>query len=119
MFVFQNRLIRLFTWRTPSHTLSFLATYTFVCLDPYLLIVVPLAVALLFIMVPAFTFASPASHHRRPPDFLSTTPYYHQNYAGPALAPARTIKPASETSKDFFRNMRDLQNCMADFQQHA
>jgi len=113
VFVFQNRLIRLFTWRTPSHTLSFLATYTFVCLDPYLLIVVPLAVALLFIMVPAFT-----SRHPPPPPattISSTTPYYHQNYAGPALAPARTIKPASETSKDFFRNMRDLQNCMADF----
>lgn len=40
-------------------------------------------------------------------------PYY--SYHGPALAPAKTIKPASETSKDFFRNMRDLQNCMADF----
>lgn len=113
VFVFQNRLIRLFTWRTPSHTLSFLATYTFVCLDPYLLIVVPLAIALLFIMVPAFT-----SRHPPPPPattISSTTPYYHQNYAGPAIAPARTIKPASETSKDFFRNMRDLQNCMADF----
>lgn len=113
VFVFQNRLIRLFTWRTPSHTLSFLATYTFVCLDPYLLVVVPLAVALLFIMVPAFT-----SRHPPPPPatiISSTAPYYHQNYAGPALAPARTIKPASETSKDFFRNMRDLQNCMADF----
>lgn len=31
------------------------------------------------------------------------------------MAPPRTIKPASETSKDFFRNMRDLQNSMADF----
>lgn len=113
VFVFQNRLIRLFTWRKPTHTLSFLATYTFVCLDPYLLIALPLAVALLFIMVPAFT-----SRHPPPPpqaSVSSTTPYYHQAYTGPAIAPARTIKPASETSKDFFRNMRDLQNCMADF----
>ncbi|RVX70962.1 hypothetical protein B0A52_06120 [Exophiala mesophila] len=113
VFVFQNRMIRLFTWRTPSHTLSFLATYSFVCLDPYLLVVVPLAVSLLFIMVPAFT-----SRHPPPPPpttISSTTPYYHDNYEGPALAPARTIKPASETSKDFFRNMRDLQNSMADF----
>lgn len=113
VFVFQNRMIRLFTWRTPSHTLSFLATYSFVCLDPYLLVGVPLAVSLLFLMVPAFT-----SRHPPPPPpttISSTTPYYHDNYAGPALAPARTIKPASETSKDFFRNMRDLQNSMADF----
>ncbi|KIV83971.1 hypothetical protein PV11_05951 [Exophiala sideris] len=113
VFVFQNQLIRLFTWRVPTHTLSFLATYTFVCLDPYLLVVVPLAVALLFIMVPAFT-----SRHPPPPRqsaLSSTTPYDHQAYTGPAIAPARTIKPVSETSKDFFRNMRDLQNSMADF----
>ena len=113
VFVFQNRMIRLLTWRTPSHTLSLLATYTFVCLDPYLLIVLPLTVALLFVMVPAFT-----SRHPPPPPQTSTsrtTPYYHQAYTGPAIAPALTIKPASETSKDFFRNMRDLQNSMADF----
>ncbi|KAI1613234.1 integral peroxisomal membrane peroxin-domain-containing protein [Exophiala viscosa] len=113
VFVFQNQLIRLFTWRVPTHTLSFLATYTFVCLDPYLLVVLPLAVALLSIMVPAFT-----SRHPPPPRhsaLSSTTPYDHQAYTGPAIAPARTIKPVSETSKDFFRNMRDLQNSMADF----
>jgi len=34
---------------------------------------------------------------------------------GPPLADAKTIKPAPEFSKDFFRNMRDLQNCMEDF----
>ncbi|KAL2431009.1 hypothetical protein ABEF95_001107 [Exophiala dermatitidis] len=113
VFVFQNHMTRLFTWRTPTHTLSFLATYTFVCLDPYLLAVVPLAVALLFIMVPAFTSRHPAPPP--PKTVSSTTPYYHQAYTGPALAPAPTIKPASETSKDFFRNMRDLQNSMADF----
>lgn len=111
-FVFQNQMIRLFTWRNPTHTLAFLATYTFVCLNPYLLAVLPLAITLLFIMVPAFT-----SRHPAPPPQItasSTTPYY-STYSGPALAPARTIKPAAETSKDFFRNMRDLQNSMADF----
>ncbi|KAJ5280571.1 hypothetical protein N7478_005943 [Penicillium angulare] len=61
-------------------------------------------------MVPAFI-----TRHPPPPSTStsSTTPYY--SYDGPALAPAKTIKPAPETSKDFFRNMRDLQNCMADF----
>ena len=34
---------------------------------------------------------------------------------GPPLAPAKTIRPAGEMSKDFFRNMRDLQNSMEDF----
>lgn len=110
VFVFQNRLIRLFTWRVPSHTLSFLAVYSFVCLDPYLLVIVPIAAVLLFIMVPAFL-----TRHPPPPSTSAslTTQYYSIN--GPALAPPKTIKPASETSKDFFHNMRDLQNCMADF----
>ncbi|KAJ9603183.1 Peroxisome size and maintenance regulator [Cladophialophora chaetospira] len=113
VFVFQNRLIRLFTWRTPTHTLSFLATYTFICLDPHLLIVVPMAIALFYIMIPAFT----SRHPPPPPPTIANTSMkdYHQAYTGPALAPATVIKPASETSKDFFRNMRDLQNSMADF----
>jgi hypothetical protein len=112
VFVFQNRLIHLFTWRTPTHTLSFLATYTFICLDPYLIIVVPMAIALFYIMIPAFT-----SRHPPPPSVTSASMAgeYHQAFTGPALAPAAVIKPASETSKDFFRNMRDLQNSMADF----
>lgn len=108
VFVFQNRMIRLFTWRTPSHTLSFLSLFTFVCLDPYLLVVVPVAAILLFIMVPAFL-----ARHPPPPSSNGVVPHY--SYHGPALAPPKTIKPASETSKDFFRNMRDLQNSMADF----
>lgn len=114
VFVFQNRLIRLFTWKTTTHTLSFLATYTFICLDPYLLIALPLAVALLFIMVPAFM----ARHPPPPPPQASSAKanqFTAYSYSGPPIAPARTIRPAAETSKDFFRNMRDLQNSMADF----
>ncbi|OKL63321.1 hypothetical protein UA08_01738 [Talaromyces atroroseus] len=109
-FVFQARMIRLFSWRKPTHTWSFLAIYSFICLNPYLLTVLPPALILLYIMVPAFL-----ARHPPPPSTstLGTTPYY--SYGGPALAPAKTIKPASETSKDFFRNMRDLQNSMADF----
>lgn len=110
VFLFQNQVERLLAWEKPTHTLSFLFVYSFICLDPHLILVLPLVVLLLFIMVPAFITRHP------PPPSTSTssiTPYY--SYEGPALAPARTIKPASETSKDFFRNMRDLQNTMADF----
>jgi hypothetical protein len=81
-----------------------------VCLDPHLLVIIPIAAGLLFIMVPAFL-----ARHPPPPSLStsSTAPYY--SYDGPALAPATTIEPASETSIDFFRNMRDLQNTMGDF----
>ncbi|KAJ5386468.1 hypothetical protein N7509_009009 [Penicillium cosmopolitanum] len=110
VFLFQNRVERVLSWKTPTHTISFLFAYSFICLDPHLLIALPLVVLLLFIMVPAFI-----TRHPPPPSTStsSTTPYY--SYEGPALAPATTIKPAPETSKDFFRNMRDLQNVMADF----
>ncbi|KAJ5970864.1 uncharacterized protein N7479_000782 [Penicillium vulpinum] len=110
VFLFQSRVEQLLTWDTPTHTISFLFVYSFICLEPHLLLVLPLVVLLLFIMVPAF-----ATRHPPPPSTStsSTTPYY--SYDGPALAPATTIKPAPETSKDFLRNMRDLQNCMADF----
>lgn len=102
-------MIRLFSWKYPTQTWSFLAVYSFICLNPYLLAVLMPALLLLYIMVPAFL-----ARHPPPPSTstLGTTPYY--SYGGPALAPAKTIKPASETSKDFFRNMRDLQNSMAD-----
>ena len=107
VFVFQNRLIRLFSWRNPTHTLSFLAAYSFCCLDPNLLAVLPLVVCLFFIMVPAFI-----ARHPPPP---GATPLEDFSIRGPASAMPRGVKPAPEMSKDFFRNMRDLQNSMEDF----
>lgn len=106
-FVAQNRAIRLFTWRTPTQTLSFLFVYTFVCIDPTLLAVLPLACILFFVMVPAYL-----ARHPPPPSHLPTDLY---PLDGPPLAAARTVKPTPELSKDFFRNMRDLQNVMEDF----
>lgn len=107
MFVFQADAIRLFSWNVHTHTWSFLAIYTFCCLNPNLLIALPLAALLSFVMVPAFL-----TRHPPPPNSLSFGTYAME---GPASAPAPTIKPAPEMSKDFFRNMRDLQNCMEDF----
>lgn len=107
VFVFQDKVTRLLSWNVPVHTWSFLAVYTFCCLNPNLLIAFPLAALLSFVMVPAFL-----TRHPSPPDSLSVDTYPLE---GPASAPAPTIKPAPEMSKDFFRNMRDLQNCMEDF----
>lgn len=106
-FIFQNHMIRLFSWKFPTQTLSFLAIYTFLCLEPTLLAVLPLALCLFFIMVPAFLTRHPPPPSNHPTDLYPL--------AGPALAPAPNIKPAPELSKDFFRNMRDLQNSMEDF----
>ncbi|OBT85192.1 hypothetical protein VE02_05688 [Pseudogymnoascus sp. 03VT05] len=112
VFVFQARVIRLLSWRKYSHTISLLAVYTFVCLDPHLLTVLPLASLLLGVFIPSFIARHPA-----PPVTLSTS--FEYSPRGPALAPAPTVKPVKELSKDFFRNMGDLQNVMEDFSQHV
>jgi hypothetical protein len=111
MFKFQARVFRLLSWRQTSHTASLLAVYTFVCLDPYLLFVLPIAVLLLGVLIPAFL----ARHPAPPKGTLSSEQNVGYTPRGPPLAPAATVRPVKELSRDFFRNMRDLQNVMEDF----
>jgi len=66
-----------------------------------------MVICLFFIMEPAFIA-------RHPPSSSSSFLEMHTG-AGPASAPPVTVKPVPEASKDFFRNMRDLQNSMEDF----
>ncbi|KAI1764152.1 Pex24p-domain-containing protein [Hypoxylon sp. FL1150] len=112
VFVFQARAIRLLSWRKPTHTLSFLIIYTFICLDPYLLPLLPLAILLIAVLVPSFVARHPAAEFS-----LSSEQAIGYSPHGPPLAPPITVKPVKELSRDFFRNMRDLQNCMEDFTQ--
>ena len=106
VFVLQNRAIHLLTWRQPTATLSFLAIYTLLALNPHLLPLIPFLVLLFAIMTPSFLVRHP---------FPANDSRIEPAPSGPALAPASRVKPAPELSKDFFRNMRDLQNCMEDF----
>jgi hypothetical protein len=117
VFKFQARMMRLMSWRRTPQTLSFLAVYTFVCLDPYLLTVLPLVVVLLAIFVPSFVARHPPAQTPAAVTSASAQDTASLSYSarGPPLAPARTVKPVKELSKDFFRNMRDLQNSMDDF----
>ena len=110
VFKFQARAFRVLSWRRPTHTLSFLAVYTFVCLDPYLLFALPLAISLFGILVPSFIARHPA-----PTPDADRVRNMSYSPRGPPLAPARTVKPTKELSHDFFRNMGDLQNVMEDF----
>lgn len=109
VFVFESRMVRLLSWKTKSHTLSFLAVYSFVCLDPYILSVLPLATLLLALLIPSFIARHPAA-----PTTVASTSFQYST-SGPPIAPAPTVRPVKELSKDFFRNMRDLQNSMEDF----
>ncbi|KAI1270626.1 integral peroxisomal membrane peroxin-domain-containing protein [Xylariaceae sp. FL1019] len=115
VFVFQSRVLKLLSWRKPTHTLSFLAVYTFICLDPSLIPLLPLVLLLVSVLVPSFIARHPAAEFSLDSEqALAYSPYSAQ---GPPIAPAPTVKPVKELSKDFFRNMRDLQNCMEDFSQ--
>lgn len=124
VFLVQEQLIHLFTWRTTTHTLSLLAIFTLLCLQPQLVPAVPFAMVLFFLMIPTFM-----ARHPPPP-----RPHFHiddaalddalgfadrntypDSYSSRPVAPAPNIKPAPETSRDFFRNMRDIQNVMSDF----
>lgn len=105
-FVLENRLIHLFTWKQPTATLSFLAVWSLLSLNPHLLPIVPLVVLLFFIMIPSFVARHPVS---------ANDPRLEPSYTGPAVAPASRVKPAPDLSKDFMHNMRDLQNSMEDF----
>ncbi|SPN97386.1 related to PEX29 Peroxisomal integral membrane protein, involved in regulation of peroxisome size and number [Cephalotrichum gorgonifer] len=112
MFKFQGHVERLLTWRKTSHTLSFLGVYTFVCLDPYLLSVLPLSILIVGVLIPSFLARHPA-----PPSATQIATEHSLRYSprGPPTAPAMTVKPVKELSRDFFHNMRDLQNSMEDF----
>ncbi|KAI9900449.1 hypothetical protein N3K66_004711 [Trichothecium roseum] len=111
VFKFQAQAGRVLAWRRPSRTVSLLAVYTFVCLDPYLLSVLPIAVLLVGVFIPGFL----ARHPAPPKGTLSSEQGIGYSPSGPPLAPAATVRPVKELSKDFFRNMRDLQNSMGDF----
>ncbi|KAK0745353.1 Peroxin/Dysferlin domain-containing protein [Apiosordaria backusii] len=113
VFKFQSRALKVLSWRKPTHTLSLLAVYTFVCLDPYLLFALPLAIAVFFIFVPSFIARHPAPSTSSDPDHQVRNLGYSPR--GPPLAPARNFQPTKELSRDFFRNMGDLQNVMEDF----
>ena len=67
-------------------------------------------IILFFLFVPAFLI-----RHPPPPDPVGMVGSIEYTLAGPPTAPARVIRPAAEASKDFFRNMQDIQNLMDDF----
>jgi hypothetical protein len=111
VFRFQDKVEALLSWQTTSHTVSYLAILTFVCLDPYLLAALPIGILVFGILIPGFV----ARHPAPPKGTLSSEQSIGYSPTGPPLAPAATPKPAKELSMDFVRNARDLQNQMGDF----
>lgn len=58
----QYGLVRVFTWKQPSKTLSALVVYTATCLWPHLVLVYPLLFLLFGILVPGYVHRHPMRH---------------------------------------------------------
>lgn len=96
-------------WKNPSLTLTILSVYSFICLNPRILITLPSVGLLLCIMVPAYT----ARHPPPPPSSnIQSNPVIA---CGPPLRPPAIPKPVPDFSREFFLNMVDTQNAMYDF----
>ncbi|RKF81062.1 Peroxisomal membrane protein PEX29 [Golovinomyces cichoracearum] len=108
VFAFQKKAEGLLRWDTPIHTIAFLAVFTFVCLDPYLIIIIPPIIFLsLFTSAYVKRYPSTFTMAHNSQDLITD---YHNNFKG-------NDKPMTERSKDFFRNMRDIQNIMESYSQ--
>ncbi|KAJ4159877.1 uncharacterized protein LMH87_007815 [Akanthomyces muscarius] len=111
LFKLQDLSESLLEWQKPTQTLSLLAVYTFVCLDPHLVVVLPLVLLVLAVLIPSFM----ARHPAPPRGTLSSEQGVGYSAAGPPLAPPVTVTPVRELSRDFVKNMRRLQNQMGGF----
>lgn len=96
-----------FGWKNPALTLTVLSIYSFVCLNPRIILTLPSAGILLWIMVPAYS-----ARHPPPPSELQSNPVVS---SGPPLKPPAIPKPVPDFSREFFLNMVDTQNAMHDF----
>lgn len=131
IFVLQNKVIDLFTWQKTTHTLSLLAVFTLVCLQPHLVPAVPFGLVFFYVMLPSFIARHPpaprpghsntAKDPSAPPSVeaeaaaVAERYAFTNSYATRPVAPPQVVRPAPEMSSDFFRNMRDIQNIMEDF----
>lgn len=95
------------SWRRPSFTLSILLIYSYCCLYPRTILTVPF----LFF---AYGIMSPAYMSRHPPDPTGLE-YQNTPARGPPLNRAPVPKPVPDISREFYMNVTDTQNLMAEY----
>lgn len=107
MFEIYYQTIEILNWEKPSLALSILLSYSFLCLNPRLIPVIPILLVAFGIMVPAY-------ESRHPPELteLESNPVIA---TGPPLREAEIPKPVPEISREFYLNVVDTQNCMLDY----
>jgi len=107
VFLVQSKIEDVITWRNPIETISAMTIFSLVTLDPRLLLSLPFFILMFALLIPAYE-----TRHPPPPTAISKAPVEVVQAFSPASQPG---KPAPELSRDFFMNMRDIQNSMEDF----
>jgi Integral peroxisomal membrane peroxin len=107
IFVVQNKIADVLTWRNPIETISAMTIFSLVTLDPRLLLSLPFFILVFALLIPGYE-----TRHPPPPNAISSAPAAVVQAYSPASQPG---KPAAELSRGFFMNMRDIQNSMDDF----
>jgi hypothetical protein len=103
----QCKVEDILAWRNPVETVAGMLIFSLVTIDPYLLIPLPIFILMFALLIPSYQV-----RHPPPPLTKSNLPDEVTQTISPPPQPA---KPASELSRDFFMNMRDIQNVMDDF----
>jgi Integral peroxisomal membrane peroxin len=107
VFAVQCKIEDILAWRNPIETVAGMLIFSLVTIDPYLLIPLPLFILMFALLIPSYQV-----RHPPPPLTDSNIPTEVTQATSPPPQPA---KPAPELSRDFFMNMRDIQNVMDDF----
>jgi Integral peroxisomal membrane peroxin len=103
----QNKIEDVLAWRNPIETISAMTIFSLITANPALLIVLPIFILVFALLVPSYLV-----RHPPPPSAISSAPIEVTQAISP---PPQTAKPVPELSRDFFMNMRDIQNSMDDF----
>src|SRR5579862_7753902 len=103
----QSKIEDILAWRNYVETISVMIMFSLVAIDPNLLLPFPLFIFLFALLIPSYQ-----ARHPPPPLTLSDLP---TEVTQPTLPAPQPAKPAPELSRDFFMNMRDIQNSMDDF----
>ncbi|ODQ80469.1 hypothetical protein BABINDRAFT_28487, partial [Babjeviella inositovora NRRL Y-12698] len=104
VFVLIDELIKVLSWRYPTYTLGLLSIYTWLVLNPVLLLSVPLLYVLFCVLVPNYLVM------HQPEALIGMVNPVPTD--GPSLRKPELPTPAPETSREFFLNVTDLQNHM-------
>lgn len=107
VFMVQSKIEDVLNWKSPIETISAMTIFSLGMFNPNLLILFPLFVVVFALLIPYYQV-----RHPPPPMNLSNAPTEVTQAISPAPQPA---KPVPELSRDFFMNMRDIQNTMDDF----